>query len=1339
MSKISFFVFFVLCASLFPQSDHKILFSGPNEITIAYYPVYTDTGVFSAGSRIYRNTGLLNGVPVSYTPGEPMTSKRTFVLGVPSVNGTGIEVLSVSGFSIQGKPAPVPEARLGDDGEAVYVYNEGERYLPSAGFENIPVSAGNTGITRGLLTQEIDVHPFFYDAAAGKIDLIREVIFRVRFGPAAGAFTQVSSDELLEASVLNFGVAKNWIQKKNNLTLNKPVAAVNSVLGSGKWIRFEVTQEGIYKITKSQLRSFGLDPDAINPKTIKIYSGSGEPLSEKVNASAPADLTELAIHVQGEADDRFDDADYILVYCTGTAFVKFDTTAKYVKRIQHPYSVKNYYWITGGGAPGKRMAAKNGSQASAGAIIQTTSEAVVFNDDDKINIGHSGRYFFGDEFSEVVKSRTYTNRLEGIVAGTPINYKYAFANTSVDRLNLSFRENNNQFFSKNIAGTSFDPYLFGALDSGNVNYTPSAALTDDRSLLTITFGANNSTAYGYLDFLEIRYTRSLRVSNDEVAFYTNPLTGGAANVEYQLSNFSNSDIYVFDVSDYSNVKMITSPVMQSGGEYRFNAAETASGRSKYYALTSGRMKQPGGAVEIANQNLTGDITGANLIIITNKIFRDPVQRLKVHRETNPRYALTTKVFYQDEIFNQFSAGVQDVAAIRNFIKYAYDNWTVKPSYVLMFGDGDYDYKNIEGKSQNYLLTYQSVNTLDEADSTFSTDDFYVWVDGEDRKIDLAIGRITASTLTEANNIVDKIIAYDKSADKGLWRNLITLVADDHLTSQGRDGAPNTQQSEQLSNNSNCIPTSYDQKKIYLVTYPTTQTNLGRRKPEVNEAIVEAFNSGTLIINYIGHGSPELWAHEQVFVKSSTIPRLVNSRLPFLTAATCDFGYYDKVDYESATDEMLLKRDGGIIGGFTSVRLVYSFQNAQLSQEFYKNLLNAPRGVNNLPVSLGGAMFATKQVYNQVNDIKYHIFGDPSLRLLVPQYESGLTSVNNSNPEVTVVPVKALSSVNIKGNIKKVDGSVWSDFNGEAIISVYDSQTKMYLPDIGPADSMSIQGGLIFRGRVSVTNGQFNSDFVVPKDISYENKRGKVVVYFFSETSDGIGSTNNIIVGGTDATAVNDGKGPEVSIYFDNEEYDNSLLVNPNSVLIVKLNDQTGLNTTGTGIGHKLEGIITGSTSSTIDLSGFFTGDLDSGGKSGRINYRFNNLESGEYELKVKAWDVFNNLSVSQANFKVVNSAEPVVDYVMNYPNPFHAGTWFTFQHNIDELIDVKIIVYSVAGRKITDIEKNWINDRFVRIEWDGRDKDGDLLANGTYLYKVIVKSSSGSINREVLGKLAIIR
>jgi hypothetical protein len=287
--------------------------------------------------------------------------------------------------------------------------------------------------------------------------------------------------------------------------------------------------------------------------------------------------------------------------------------------------------------------------------------------------------------------------------------------------------------------------------------------------------------------------------------------------------------------------------------------------------------------------------------------------------------------------------------------------------------------------------------------------------------------------------------------------------------------------------------------------------------------------------------------------------------------------------------------------------------------------------------------------------------------------------------------------------------------------------------------MTVQGGVIFRGRISVTNGRFATDFVVPKDISYENKNGKVIIYFYNNNSDGIGYTNNIIVGGTDSTAVNDKHGPDMNIYFDNTGSESGELVNPNSTLIVKLSDNSGLNTTGTGVGHKLEGILNDNLSDPIDFTNYFTSNLNSGGKSGDINYKFNGLEPGQYKLSVKAWDVFNNYSEKTTYFSVVDGSGLTVRDVYNYPDPFTSSTTFTFQQNLDKPIDVRVKVYTVAGRLIREIKKENMLDKFVKIYWNGRDQDGNEIANGTYLYKVIVESVDGQYSKSVLGKLAVIR
>jgi hypothetical protein len=289
-------------------------------------------------------------------------------------------------------------------------------------------------------------------------------------------------------------------------------------------------------------------------------------------------------------------------------------------------------------------------------------------------------------------------------------------------------------------------------------------------------------------------------------------------------------------------------------------------------------------------------------------------------------------------------------------------------------------------------------------------------------------------------------------------------------------------------------------------------------------------------------------------------------------------------------------------------------------------------------------------------------------------------------------------------------------------------------------TITLQGGLIYRGRATVTNGDFQSEFVVPKDISYENKNGKIVSYISNSALDGVGYSNQIIVGGTNPYAVNDGKGPDISIYFDDVNFESSYLVNPNFTLIAKLSDQTGLNTTGTGIGHKLEGILNDDQTNAIDLSNSFVGDLNSGGKTGTINYQFTKKTPGDYKIKIKAWDVFNNLSTQEASFTVVSADNGIVlRDVVNYPNPFSSNTTFTFQHNISSAINAKIKIYSIAGRMIKQIEESNITGKFVKIDWDGRDEDGNQIANGTYLYKLIVESIDGQYKDNVLGKLAVIK
>ncbi len=1329
-SRISYLLIIFLYLSVYSsaQNDIRIINSDFNSITITYYPQYSDTSIIRIGSEQFRNVRLLFGKILNpYEPGVPSIQKRIVSVGVPDEYGNTIEVINYSYKEIDGQIIPVP-GMIPDSISYSLNYLKGDKYYDVQQSEL--VSFGEAGYAREILIQNIIISPIQFEPLQNKIRLYTEITFRINFSSA-----QISSkpaDNFLDGAVLNFAVAKYW--NKSVRTTNK-ITVTNSVLANGKWVRFEAPEEGIYKITRNQLSSFGIDPNTVDPRTIKIFNNGGKVLPELQSAPRPADLVENAILVVGEDDGKFDANDYILFYGRGINFFDYDTNGRTIKRFKHPYSKSNYFWITSGGNPGKRMTAKS-SLSDNPDYQQTSTIAFAYKEDDKINLGKTGRQWFGDDFSQSVLQRVYMNKLDARIPTEPVKYNVRFVVGSSTNLTLTVSESGNQIYSSTLSGYGTNRYQVGSEHRFSFNFTGN--IPNDLSSLTFRINPAASTSVGYLDYFEIEYKRELKALDDYLVIFSDEVNGV---VEYQLSNFSTSNVSVFDVTDYANVKIITNTNI-SGGNCSFRMNESSTRRAKYIALESGKFKTPINPTEISNSNLRGEVTGAELIIISPKDFLDAANRLKNYREGQTIPAISTLVADVEKIYNEFSGGLPDVTALRDYIKYAFDNWQIKPKYVLLFGKGTYDYKNIEGFGDNFVPTWQSEESLIliyNSDS-YTTDDFFVRAAGDDSVIDLAIGRIPARSLTEMNSYIDKIIKYEKNSDKGPWRNLITLVSDDGWTSTGDDTSLHTRPNEDISKSG--YMQSFDFNKIYLAAYPPVITSGGRRKPDVNERIISSINEGTVYLNYIGHGNPEVWTHEIVFEKTVSIPRLKNDRLFVLGTFTCDFGYFDIPNYQSGAEQLVLLKDYGAIAAFTAARLVFAGENEGLNKDFINRMFNSGRDTLNLPLTLGRGFYLTKLTNYSINDQKYVLLGDPTIRMNVPVLTSVIDSINGQ-PLTVDIQIKALSKIKIDGRVVNSDNSTRADFNGEAILTVFDSERDLPLPEISPNPNnpftMTVQNSIIFRGRVSIINGVFSTEFYVPKDISYENKNGKINLYFFNSEDDGVGFTKKIVVGGTDSTVVNDGNGPEINIFFDNENFQSAYLVGSSPLLIVKLIDETGLNTTGTGVGHKLEGILNEQANNPIDFTNYFTSDLDAGGKSGKVNYQFSKLESGDYSIQVKAWDIFNNFSTEKSYFSVVGDDDLVVRDIYNYPNPFGGKTTFTFQQNLSEPIDVKIRIFTVAGRLIKEIDQQYITNRYVTIDWDGRDADGNELANGTYLYKLIVKTSDGKFNKSYLGKLAVVR
>jgi hypothetical protein len=335
-------------------------------------------------------------------------------------------------------------------------------------------------------------------------------------------------------------------------------------------------------------------------------------------------------------------------------------------------------------------------------------------------------------------------------------------------------------------------------------------------------------------------------------------------------------------------------------------------------------------------------------------------------------------------------------------------------------------------------------------------------------------------------------------------------------------------------------------------------------------------------------------------------------------------------------------------------------------------------------------------------------------------------------------MKALSRIKIFGSVIKPDSSLWSDYNGKLVLKIYDVDRNVATSeDCNPAfiQNFRLNGGIIYSGTKNVINGKWSVEFIVPKDISYQNQQGRLIDYFYNNQYDGAGINRNFIVGGIDPNAAIDSTGPRISMFINTRNFRSGDIVNDNFKFIADLFDESGINTTGT-LGHKLEGILDGNENNKYDLTNYYNSDTTY--TSGTLEYDFAGITMGRHTLKLRAWDTYNNSSDGTIEFDVSSTGTLQVTNIYNYPNPFHSNTAFTFQHNYPADISVKIKVYTVAGRLIKEIGKQNIADKFVVIDWDGKDQDGETLGNGVYIYKMVVESVDG-LSVTNTGKLAVLK
>lgn len=1328
---------FVALNSLFANNTpannrFNIIASNNSYIEFEIYPEYSN-GLIVANSHSYTKNF-----------GRPDVNYLSYPVFLPTDKNNRIDVLDAKytdESNIEIRPVPTPKRVKGKKEWTLEYIKDENSYNSNSFYPSSLSEFVYSGELRNKYYGHALINPVQYNPVTKTARKYSYIRVRVTFGGNPLTSNRNLSYEeagFLYYAAINSDNALNW--STVNALKQRDNGIQNSIFASGDFYKIEIKQTGIYKLDRSALQSAGLPVGNLDPRTIKIYGNNGAPLPYENDANYPVDPEEVAIYVEGESDGQFNDNDFVLFYGKSPADWKYDVLNKRWNHYLNPYSVSNYYFITFGGVNGKRMPVQN-SNNNPGATIVTEFEDRIFENPEVNNLGATGTVWV----SQRIDNRdglNFSKELKGYVQGSNLQLRSLFGNGSSSSAIFEVKDQNSNFLqSVGISGIfdEFSHIIYYNLPTGLIaNYSLNGTNVS-RFSITLPSQFNSNTVFGYMDYFEIHYKRSLgSVENNNLRFTTFDSSG---TFEYRLSGFSNSPVRFFNITKHSDVSIVNAISGTSNVQVMLSPGEP----QEFIAIGGNNYNSPVSiSNKIANQNIKGITGGASFLIISPAEFLNAANQLKAHRERPGPGYIKTEVVDVNKIYNEFSSGVPDPIAIKKFLRYAYENWNLKPVYALFYGDGSYDYKNIYNLNVKNFLPPIELDTYDQNEIySYPSDDFFVELtESSPRPVagipDMAVGRINVNSLSEANAVFEKIVGYENPSNNGLWKKKIMYVADDGWTTtytQGEEGALHTAQCETIAEQ--CTSPDFEKEKIYLVNYPAVITPQGRRKPGVNEAIIQGWNEGRLIINYVGHGSTDLWAHEQVFDRASTIPQLNNGYyLPLVTIASCDLARWDDPFNISAGEQLVNKSAGGGIGVIAATRPVYSGPNAAFNEELWRNMI-FKKDTLHFPIRIGTAMFITKQVPSLVGDntAKFTLIADPTLRVAIPQYFTKIDSINSSSGNDTAV-IKALQKVTIHGSILNTDSTFWSNYNGDVYLKVFDVDRNVTVFDFNIPFNFRLDGGIIFNGRTQAVNGKWKIEFVVPRDISYNTGTGKMIAYFNNANSDGSGYTNKFILNGIDSNAAVDTTGPEISIFLGDRNFRSGDYVNQNTKIIADFFDENGMNLTGT-IGHKIEAIINNNENSKIDLTPFY--NSTSGYQYGSLEYSISNLSDGNYNLKIRAWDTYNNVNESQVDFNVISNKELSIENIYNFPNPMKELTSFIFQHNVDVPLSVNIKIYTVSGRLIKELNNENITDKFVKIDWDGKDADGDAIANGTYLYRLVVKSQDGSLNSNSTGKLAVLK
>jgi len=1103
-----------------------------------------------------------------------------------------------------------------------------------------------------------------------------------------------------------------------------------SVLSTGNWVKFSVVQDGVVKIDYGLLRSAGINPDQINPKKIKIFSGSYGMLPQANSTPRKEDLTEIPVFISGESDERFNSSDYILLFAKGPDQFYFDLSKQIFRYENNLFTDKNFYFLTISDSDGKRISTKENITGTF-PVIQTYDD-FAFYETEKYNLLKSGRQWFGEQFDAITEA-TIRFDIAGIAENSDIKFVSQVMAQSITNTSFQVSLNNVPILAQPINAIPNTSYsIKGRIKSDTITFTAASVGAPNLQFQDIKYQFTKGSpgiSVGYLDYFLLSLKRRLALYGDQTQFRSAESTQNTTS-SFEITSV-NAGVLVWDISDPDEVK--NQAFTTSSTKISFSA-ETTSLRT-FIVFNPANLKAPVFESKVANQNLH-QLTSPELLIITTNDLSGEAQRLASHRQSHS--GITTSIVTTEQIYNEYSGGKQDITALRDFIRDLYRQPASSLKNVLLFGRGSYDYKNRVLGNTNFVPIYESRNSLSPLE-TYSSDDFLgfledsegEWIESpaENHTLDIGIGRLPLKNPEEARDVVDKLIEYDvKITQAGTWQSEFLFVADDG------DFNIHQNQADQLANSIELYDLSFNVNKFYLDSYDQIERPNGQFSPDASKALDLEVRKGALIVNFTGHGSEQVWMDERILDETIISKWKQAPKYPLFVTATCEFGKHDDPFQITSGEKTLLQKKGGSIGLVTTARPVNSSTNFTLNKAFYESLFTKS---NNEYRDLGNIFRDTKnKSMSGVANRNFSLLADPSMKLALPENQIVIDEMKTTSGSAEL---KALSRVILKGHIEK--NSLANDsFSGEVSITLFDGlQDHVTKGDENPPFNFTERSNLLFRGKTSVSQGNFELTFVMPKNTPETLVTGKVSAFASTQNTEYAGGASlNSLIGGLEDNAPSDNAPPLIRLFLGDTTFVNGGKVGPNTKIVALLSDNSGINISSLPSGNDIEAVV--DESGPFILNTYYEAKTGTY-KNGSLTYPLDDLEKGKHTLTLSASDTYNNRTTATVDFVVTDGTDIQIEEFTNYPNPFYESTTLQFTHSRPgEDLEAFLSIYDVTGKLIVNQQFEILSSQYrvTLSEWDGKSADGAKLARGLYMGKLSVRSLLDGSKNEQITKLIIL-